>query len=270
MVDDYFLISTSESEMKQFLSTMLTGRPALGVTVNAEKTRVSSTIDLCDVGHGEIQADMNSGGKFPWCGMLFDTSTGEVGIEYARFYDGAVSDGLTVDGVLKRGLHFGVQLRTFYRPRCLPILFDCEVNSKQVQFVNFYHASVLAATKTIAYISLSSIRHNLMANAVFLLDSFDETFRYAFALITQRLKSHNAATSLTWQTTRWLGWRAFRDVFNHHGAQEELAIACYERYSKVPNSGDLKALAVQAFHQIDVNRLMVGVLTDTHSCVGSL
>lgn len=235
MVDDFLMVTTDASQLQCFFAVMHRGDPGLGVTINHEKTCSSVTLEIPSEGDVPQTNTIpcTPGRFFPWCGMLLDSSTGEVRNDYTRFEKIKGKDGLTVQRVKQEGIHLLQQLKLFVKPRCLPVLFDPSINALSTQIVNFYQLFIFAAVKTAEYLrSLSCaprvrLRHGQKMcascpNAPFILRGIEATISYAHAMVQVQLRKvyeemdesmvplHNL---LTRHQALWLGWQAFNDVF---------------------------------------------------------
>lgn len=228
MVDDFLLVTTELVDLERFFLTMHRGDARLGVEINKDKTNSSADLKIpVDDGSTDeigIKARVESD-FFSWCGMLFDTITGEVRIDYNRFVDGRGGDDLTVERVSHEGEQLLVQMKRFVRPRCIPILFDPFINTLTVQVVNFYQMMVYSAVKTVEYLrSLGNElapRTPLLSNPHFLVCGIESTIDFGYNLIKGRLKMGLHGMSVGSSTDGllkpaiaiWLGWRAYYDVF---------------------------------------------------------
>ena len=304
MVDDFLLISQRRQELRTFLETMHQGNAELGAQINREKTQVSVHVTL------EEKDDPGSDTKttlttrrclnptktrrfFPWCGMLFDTRTGHVRIDYSRFQGGKARDSLTVDysstthqGGLPHQLR--TQLQTFVRPRCLPILFDPVINGELVPSINFYQLLFFAAVKLVFYVqdldrmthlgathpssttSMKTRRH------VFLVDCIDATIDFAYALIVSRLTQHQQeeqgpgrqqqqqqeqVLNLPRKRAQWLGWKAVHDVVRRcpDGWTTVLKDGCSQRMAQLETTTDFGPwipLVRQARRELEPSKLL--------------
>jgi hypothetical protein len=219
MVDDFLLVSVTPDRVDNFLAIMNEGDPRLGVEINKEKTKVSSNMNnqskTCEnLEPARTQAEDATSDFFPWCGMLFHCCTGEVRVDYSRLLENGSATALTVERATREGEHLSVQMKGFVRPRCIPILFDSVINTRETQIVNFYQLMVLAAVKTVVYLRSSDMMASLQSNVPFFLRSIESTSIYAFNLVGQRLKAggFQSKSSLRRQVALQLGWHAFRDV----------------------------------------------------------
>jgi hypothetical protein len=180
-VDDFIFISPRPESVRTFLAKSCRGKPDLGAVINPDKSLVSSEMTLPraiaipdppSVDDSVVEAEeeginppdshivfptcdrKNRYGTvlFPWCGFLFDTDTGEVRMDYERFFGGRIRNSLTVDFDGKEGTRMKLRMQSFVVPRCLPILYDSVVNSYENIVTNFYQMMLLAAAKTVEYL----------------------------------------------------------------------------------------------------------------------
>jgi telomerase reverse transcriptase len=210
MVDDFIFISTVEDDVKVFLQQMDTGKPDLGAVINPAKTLSNIVFS-----HGEEARPVNTipsnSLKFPWCGMLLDTKTGHVSVDYSRFADGKALDGLTVDRSKAEGVQMKFRMQTFVRPRCLPILYDSFINSHETIVKNYYQMMLLGAVKTAFYLRA----YDNTLNVQYTIDCIHFLSDYALQVVRGGLKDGGGQKLiLTESKTSWLCWRAFQDVFS--------------------------------------------------------
>ena len=148
-----FSLQQIAARLKPFLKKMKLGKPELGVTINTEKSQSNLNRD------SSVSQLLTMSGRtlFSWCGLLIDTSTGEVRIDYSRFAKAKALDSLTVDRC-QVGRNLQIRMKTFVRPRCQPILYDSTVNSFEVVVYNFTQMMLLAALKSQENYSVSDRR----------------------------------------------------------------------------------------------------------------
>ena len=163
-----------------------------------------------------------------------------------------------------QGLQLSVQIKTFVRPRCLPILFDEFINSPEVRIINFYQMMVFGAVRTIIYLRTSDMCRTIHANIPFLLGCIDSAITYAYKIIHDRLKKNQSgrqctavASFLRRKTATWLGWQAFQDVFLKDSIFAELTDSLVQHTKKGDKqAASLKNLVARACHDIQVERLL--------------
>ena len=228
LVDDFIFVTTDEAALETFLQRMYRGNPELGAQINKDKTVVSSAIDLSLNGEAPEDSvvrlrdgsqDAGMGTRvFPWCGMLFNTTTAEVLVDYSRFMNGVAKDSLTVDRAGREGKQMEFRMQSFVRPRCISILYDSSINGLEVVVTNFYQMMLFAAVKTAEYVR-SSDSDKPKCNMSFLLRCISSLSSYSISLIQSELRrsSRKRNTSdfiLSRSTATWLCWQAFHDVFS--------------------------------------------------------
>ena len=257
IVDDFLHISTDKALSIDFLSTMNNGRDDLGVCINNDKTLVNYSVRL-DNGDGTVKefqrCDANSGSDerstFSWCGLLFDTVTAEVSVDYSRFGNEKATDALTVDRSGSEGVQLEIRMKSFVRPRCQPILFDSRINSNRTVSVNFCQAMLLCAVKTLAYID--DMEGGVAGSFLFVLQSIDDVISYTHKLIADRLRHANNASAdddrssqetllkISSKDALWLGRKSFLSVFQQ--VKKKYSDIVDVLASKSQSRGDLQLL----------------------------
>ena len=225
IVDDFLLISTDRDTSVRFLKKLNKGIPGLGVKINREKTRVNYHVSLENLRSGKMEA-VNmccNKYKFPWCGLLIDTSTCEISLDYERFSGTRVADTVTIHLSGNDGWHLQNKMKNFVRPRCCQnLLFSSCINGLETIRLNFYQTFLLCAIKTIHYISRKN-QCNTFTTAVsnhqhcsFIFYSVCETIRFAFLLISSNIKGspvkNDKRFELAWRDALWLGKHAFFSI----------------------------------------------------------
>lgn len=202
-VDDFLFISPDHDSFREFLDKTHKGNPELGARINPDKTlvNVEASIKIPAKGRGTntialacSDRVMNNGRKlFPWCGLLFDTETGEVLVNYERFRGGKLLQSLTIDSDGSEGQKLAHRLKAFLFPRCLPILYDASINSFATIVTNFYQMMLFGACKTAEYIrgrnTAMKRSSQKIDNADFLLRCIRDLARYAIKNIRSNSKT---------------------------------------------------------------------------------
>lgn len=262
MVDDYMLVTSDLERLSGFLKKMKRGDESLGVHINEEKTKVSVDVAVeNDEGQVVIQkANATTEAElFPWCGLLFDAHTGEVRIDYTRFFDGKASDGLTVDRLGREGEQLMAQMKMFVRPRCLPILFDPLINSRKVQVLNFTQLMVIGAVKVAEYLRTCDRLSTTATNTPFLLTCIESTIHFAYDLINEKLQASKcvAKMSIKQPVAVWLGWRAFHEVFRELAQFAELS-SCITKKASASDEcrSSLEKTVSSALREIQLEKLL--------------
>jgi telomerase reverse transcriptase len=203
IVDDFLLISTDKNASIRFLEKLNNGIPSLGVRVNRDKTRVNYSIT------GGRKCENQS--FFPWCGLLIHTTTCEITLDYERFYGQKAIETVSVHRIGSEGTNLRKAMKGFVRPRCnQQLLFSSHINSIEIVRLNFYQTMLLCAIKTTYYIESSGMGLSSKKQHNFIYNSACDTIRYAFLLISSKLK-HDF--HLRWTDALWIGKHAFCSVF---------------------------------------------------------
>ncbi|GKY95108.1 hypothetical protein MPSEU_000474700 [Mayamaea pseudoterrestris] len=226
MVDDFMLATPNRPLAANFLKAMETGDEELGVSINKSKTKVSATMEMDGIVHSDAAIARRF---FPWCGMLFDLKSYAVRIDYARLVADDISSGLTVEQSSHQGIRFRAALRTFIRPRCIPILFDCAINDTRTQTINFYQLYIFSAAKMLAYLKSTDMMHKIKHNLKFIIDAIVSSVKYGHSLIRNRLKQSHVGLELGFsrRVALWIGYTAFHDVLIRSQAFLALAEALH-------------------------------------------
>eukprot|EP00814_Leptocylindrus_danicus_P010379 CAMPEP_0116040826 /NCGR_PEP_ID=MMETSP0321-20121206/24622_1 /TAXON_ID=163516 /ORGANISM="Leptocylindrus danicus var. danicus, Strain B650" /LENGTH=431 /DNA_ID=CAMNT_0003520779 /DNA_START=439 /DNA_END=1731 /DNA_ORIENTATION=+ len=180
---DFLLVTTDKSASTRFLKNMNLGIPLMGVKVNPAKTLVNYDIKL-KASNGVISPVSKCERWFPWCGMMIDTVSCEVRLDYSRFSGSLARDSLTVD-LVNEGAALNVRMKTFVRPRCQCIFFDSFLNGKMTIERNFYQALMLTAVKTVGYVDC--LPGGSSSNEKYIIECIEDVISYAFHLIRRRL-----------------------------------------------------------------------------------
>ena len=286
LVDDFIFISTSRESVSNFLHRMWEGRPELGAVINRDKVQANTSLDIEEVHSIQKERDWQtrdllgaisipvkssataSSNLFPWCGMLFDADTGEVSVDYSRFPNDIAKDSLTVDRSGSEGQMFLFRMKTYVRPRCIPLLYDSSINSKTTIISNFFHMMLFAALKTGEYLKSSSFiicgQEERLSNLPYILASIDTASLYAQSLIGNSLRSQCPNKSrnksiLTNVEAMWLSWNAFHMMFKHMFDPEgELVQQIADSVPKIEHGHSrLAAISKRAFRQFQLQGVIV-------------
>lgn len=185
IIDDFILISTDKDCANRFIKKMEEGEPILGANINKEKTLANFDAQT-DKSNQPRKSLVVIAGRtfFPWCGVLIDTHTAEVRIDYSRFAAGKSEDALTVDHC-----HCGRQLKScikyYLLPRCQPLLFDTTINGSEVIIINLTQMMLLAAVKSKSYIESAM---SLKKNIFFLQRAIDSAILFSRKVIIHRMQ----------------------------------------------------------------------------------
>ena len=258
MVDDFMLVTSDVAKLTGFLRTMYRGNASLGVQINEEKSKVSTKVsfetsdgDTRHLGHDPCSRKQD----FSWCGMCFNVITGEVGVDYSRFHRGRGRDTLTVEHAKNQGSRLKIAMKTFVRPRCLPIFFDSSINTSKTQRINFYQLHVLSAVRTVDYIRSSSLLRTLESNLSFLSACIDSTIAYSVSLVASRLRHCGAPQTMQISRSHanWLGWMAYHDVLCRFSEFQTLVGRLQERLKNQPVPSHVHKSASEGKRRIQID-----------------
>lgn len=281
-VDDFLFISPDKDSFQGFLDRTYQGKPELGAQINPNKTLVnveaSIRVKTEDGGTRCVpvcRSDRsNRDGRilFPWCGLLFDTETGEVFIDYERFRGDKVRDGVTIDYDGSEGRKMEYRMQTFVFPRYLPILYDSSINSFDTIVTNFYQMMLFAAAKTAEYLR----GHNAALVPSSTLHNIDHVLRcirglpqFAIENIKSKFKSScekrvhfNKVIGIDKNIASFLSWKAFCDVFSYLSGFAIITRRLLEDYStsladiRHKRKQDIQRVISRAFEDFQIRHMI--------------
>ncbi|XP_062590314.1 telomerase reverse transcriptase-like [Saccostrea cucullata] len=149
MVDDSLFVTPSRQRAEMFLCKMIQGNSEYNFSINTDKILVNFAYDHESCGIMK----RNVGDWFPWCGLLFNTATLEVGNDLTRYEGTRMRYTMTVDVSTSPGLTMKRKLLMSLRPKCHAIFLDTELNSLEVCLSNIYRLLLLTAFKFHCYSS---------------------------------------------------------------------------------------------------------------------
>ena len=252
IVDDFLLISTSKETSIRFLNKLNKGIPKLGVKINSDKSRVNYPISLGDtITNSNEQVTRVSNDFFPWCGLLINTKTCEISLDYSRFSGLQATDTVVIHRGGNEGMNMKKKMKDFVRPRCnQKLLFSSQINGIDMIRLNFYQTFVLCAIKLVHYLDGSGV--SLSGHEQFIYNSACDTIHYAFFLISSKLKHgglqiasstdtnvDSSMFQLEWKDALWLGRHAFSSVFTRLGKQKYVKLCKLFLHERVSNQKDL-------------------------------
>ena len=252
IVDDFLLISTNKQTSIRFMERLNKGIPGLGVKVNKDKSQVNYplTLENCNL---EPVSVCNF---FPWCGLLIDTKNCEISLDHNRFVGPQATDTVTIHRAGQEGSCLKKKMKDFVRPRCSQkLLFSSRINGIDMIRLNFYQTFVLCAIKLNHY--LNGCGATSLRNHHFIYNSACDTIRFAFLLISSKIKHGNAKRSspptaigasfqLVWEDALWLGRHAFCSVFQKSGRHHKELCNLFSNSARYRNSEELLAVTRRA------------------------
>ncbi len=243
VVDDFLLVTTNQEVSKKFMERMVRGHPDLGVRINEVKSRVShdthilkttSAVGSPEEEYRTLKSSLLKRGDdtfFQWCGVLMNTKSFSVHVDYSRFIGTSASDTLTIDRAGNEGIRLQARMKSFIRPRCQPLFYDTNINSKSDIETNFYQAIAFAAIKSVNYIS-EGMEGGSTRNISFIFNSMIDTIKYAYGLISShfdrvRSTSENTTIWLDREDALWLGCHSFQSVLRSTNKKDILKLCFY-------------------------------------------
>ncbi|GJN91088.1 hypothetical protein Rhopal_004105-T1 [Rhodotorula paludigena] len=217
-VDDFLFISTERERAGRFLRTMDDGIPEYGCNVSAEKRLTNFDIALAD---GEVVPPLPVGEEFPWCGLMIDTKTLEVGFDTSRTVDKDIQDALTIQRYRKPGQAFLNAMFRAVKLRATAMYTDTSHNSPATVYGNVYRAMLVVALKLQAYVQQWGIEP--LRKVAFLYKVINQVINYEWSALVNQSRSRKARKlgvefSLKRSWVVWLCWHAFRRVLSRRPA----------------------------------------------------
>jgi telomerase reverse transcriptase len=261
VVDDFLFVSTEKEKAIRFLEKMHIGMPAKGIKVNGEKSRCSFDFrsDLVSV-EKVVSKDAKGGYYFSWCGLLFNTDSGSVRIDYERFSGDRAIQSIFLKARGSEGLNLVTSMRGFVQPRATAILYDLRINTVYDINLNYCQAVLLCIIKTHTFITRMDGGYE--KNPTFLLSAFEENLVYFYRLIRTRLQrekdevaSRNDSPAVSFtnalklQSAKWLGIYLFSSFLVDRSSESHTMVALLRLRlfgSTLMNRKALKALADEA------------------------
>ncbi len=211
LVDDFILISTCRDTSLRFLKKIKFGIPDLGVKFNKDKTRVNYDCEIL-----KLPACNKSRDIFPWCGLLINTRTCEITLDFDRFAGTLATDKVVITRHGNEGQNLKKKMKDFVRPRCSQrLLFSSRVNGPETIHMNFYISILLCAIKTVFYVEECSGVH-LTKHFKFIHAAACDTIKFAHYLVTSSNQS-DERFDLNQKDALWLGKHAFLTAIEKKG-----------------------------------------------------
>ena len=180
--DDLLHVSAEREPAEAFLSAALAGFAEYGCAVNPTKT--SLNFDFAPAAADSGAASRSSATRAPpviprretsvgrganaracvaWCGLLIDSRTLEIRVDYGRYAGDWAREAVTVPGRAGSGRsnpfdRLDRRVVAYLRPKCTALLYDHSVNSPLVARLNVYQSFLLAAVKTHCFVAAANPR----------------------------------------------------------------------------------------------------------------
>uniref|UniRef100_M4CWJ1 Telomerase reverse transcriptase n=1 Tax=Brassica campestris TaxID=3711 RepID=M4CWJ1_BRACM len=217
-IDDYLFVSTSRDQATRFYQRLKQGFPEYNCVMNDKKFCInfeddeesqSSSSNRMYVGGNEVSF-------IRWTGLLINSRTFEVQVDYTRYLNGHISSTFSVAWQNKPLGNLRHKLCYFLVPKCHPILFDSNINSGAIVRLNIYQIFLLAAMKFHCYVYELARFWKLHPQT--LSKFITRSIRYMFKLINRRTHRINTGSSfrpvlkLCREEVIWLGLHAYIQV----------------------------------------------------------
>ncbi|KAJ0243672.1 Reverse transcriptase domain-containing protein [Hirschfeldia incana] len=154
-IDDYLFVSTSREQATRFYQRLKQGFPDYNCQMNHKKFCITFE-DGEESQNSSNTKRMYVGGNgvsfIRWTGLLINSRTFEVQVDYTRYVSGHISSTFSVDWQNKPVGNLRHKLCSFLVPKCHPMLFDSNINSGAVVRLNIYQIFLLAAMKCHCYV----------------------------------------------------------------------------------------------------------------------
>lgn len=249
IVDDFLLISTCKDTSTRFLTKLSRGLPGFGARINGEKSRANYQVSIKNTSTGKMEAVSVCRDYFPWCGLLIDTRTCEIRLDYKRFGGSHAIDTVVIHRAGNEGMYLKRKMKDFVRPRCCQkLLFSSCINGIEVIQSNFYQMFLLCAIKLLHYVNGCGDETASLTHTSFIYNSAVDTISYAYLLISSKIRHGNGRATansssedvmtfqLSWIDALWLGKQAFFRVFQQSaGLTAQLSHFFYDSSARTSN-----------------------------------
>ncbi|XP_041366728.1 telomerase reverse transcriptase-like [Gigantopelta aegis] len=227
MVDDFLFVTPYKDKAEQFLEDMLKGNEEYNCKTNVSK--VLTNFPVSDFKDGMIPC-ISRTEPLPWCGLLINTNTLEVSVDYSRYAGLRISDTMTFDLAHQPGLAMKNKLLQSLRPKCHGIFFDSQINSQQIIIVNIYKLMLLMAHKFHAYMMHFPASRRASSNVQFFHDMILTLSSHLYSQSTEKTCSNPKGQNkklfpLSLDVVKWLTLKAFVSKLKQHHSIYRLLLA---------------------------------------------
>ena len=172
--DDLLHVSAEREPAEAFLSAALAGFAEYGCAVNPSKTSLNFDFAPAATDSGAVPPAIprretsagrgaNARACVAWCGLLIDSRTLEIRVDYGRYAGDWAREAVTVPGHAGSGRsnpfdRLDRRVVAYLRPKCTALLYDHSINSPLVARLNVYQSFLLAAVKTHCFVAAANPR----------------------------------------------------------------------------------------------------------------
>ncbi|CAN8300216.1 unnamed protein product [Cochlearia groenlandica] len=223
-IDDYLFVSTSRDQASNFYQRLKNGFPDYNCVMNEKKFCINFEDEEESKSSSNRMYVGDNGVPFiRWTGLLINSNTFEVQVDYTRYLSGHISSTFSVAWQNKPVKNLRQKLCYFLVPKCHPILFDSNINSGAIVRLNIYQIFLLAAMKFHCYVYELSRFWKL--DPRHMSKFITRSIRYMFRLITRRMRRINTGSSfrpvlkLRKEEVIWLGLHAYIQVLKRKNSR---------------------------------------------------
>ncbi|XP_023636413.1 telomerase reverse transcriptase isoform X2 [Capsella rubella] len=228
-IDDYLFVSTSRDQATSFYHRLKHGFKDYNCFMNEKKYCINfEDGEEARCSSSRMYVDDNGIPFVRWTGLLINSRTFEVQVDYTRYLSGHISSTFSVAwqnqpvGSLRQKLFY------FLVPKCHPILFDSHINSGEIVRLNIYQIFLLAAMKFHCYLYELSRFWKLHPQTSF--KFVTSSIRYMFRLINRRMHRFNTGScfrpvlKLYKEEVIWLGLHAYLQVLKKKNSRYRILL----------------------------------------------
>ncbi|KAG7555537.1 Telomerase ribonucleoprotein complex - RNA-binding domain [Arabidopsis suecica] len=216
-IDDYLFVSTSRDQATSFYHRLKHGFKDYNCFMNEKKFCINfEDEEESRCASNRMFVGDNGVPFVRWTGLLINSRTFEVQVDYTRYLSGHISSTFSVAWQNKPVRSLRQKLCYFLVPKCHPILFDSNINSGEIVRLNIYQIFLLAAMKFHCYVYEVSRFWKIHPQTLFKFITI--SIRYMFRLINRRVRRINTGSSfrpvlkLCKEEVIWLGLHAYIQV----------------------------------------------------------
>ncbi|KAL5006466.1 hypothetical protein ScPMuIL_015272 [Solemya velum] len=235
IVDDSLFVTPDYDRAVCFLNFMLSGIPEFHCYTNPDKSLTNFEFTHKEIGNIPTIADDD---YFPWCGMVFNTRTLNVSVDYSRYADLDVKDGMTFDLIHQPGNTMKRKLIYAIRHKCHFIFLDSNLNSETTVIVNSFKLLLLTAWKFHCYARHLPPHRSVEKNTFYFMEMIVDIARYFHSQATRTKKKNGEDTvfCLSSASCQWLCCKAFVMMLDRHRSQYFVLLKSLKKLGKNLNN----------------------------------
>ena len=220
LIDDYLLVTKEKTIAEYFVRTMHTGVPEFACNVKSSKTKINFNCKLKENDFTRIE----EGGNLTWCGLLINTTTGEIKGDYSKYENVKMKDVVTN---VTTGEELSKKIRAFLKPKCHALLFDIVLNGIKTVRINAFHMYLVAAIKYHSLIQRLPQQPN--KNPDFFYHVVVDSCKYGNWLINDRCNKFNTKSNMNENEIIYIGLSAFFYVLKRKQSRYRFLMSKMER-----------------------------------------